>query len=317
LLPAIIGAAFFLFLGSFVQLNVIPFAMESLHLSEVGGGYIFVVASVGIALGCYLGGRLSKKGGLIGLSCVAGFFLSVFLCFLSAFSSFLVLDLILLAILGVCGGIFLVPLDSFIQLNSPDEKRGQIVATANFLSFSGALFASFCLYLFANLFHVSAAGGFFIIGIMTFFFTFFLAARTSDQFFYYLGKQVFLKIFPTEVETIPPPNSLLLCKKRSWIYVCLFFVFFPKVTVFFWRPRSILRFLPLSTVFFMYRKKKLFQKVGKVYSHHGYIVVFGKEFPWKDELCKTYSFSECFFIQLEKEGKKRKFSFFKHEPMNS
>ncbi|MEI6242501.1 MAG: MFS transporter, partial [Chlamydiota bacterium] len=309
LLTVVVGASFFLFLGSFVQLNVIPFAMEALHLSEVGGGYIFVVTSIGIALGCFLGGRLSKKGAPIGLSCVAGFFLSIFLCLLSIFSSHLIIDLILLVFLGVCGGIFLVPLDSFMQINSPDEKRGQIVATANFLSFTGALLASICLYVFSNIFHISAAGGFFLMGLITFVFTFFLAARTSDLFFFYLGKQVFFKIFPVQMETPPPLHSLFLCKNRSWLYVILFFGFFPQIGVVFWKPRSILRFLPLNSVFFAYKKETLFSKIEEMRKSKNYILILGKEFPWKEELCKAFSFSQPFFIHLEKKDEKRYFSF--------
>lgn len=41
LITAMFSSAFFLFIGSFTQLNIIPFAIQSLGLSEVGGGYLF------------------------------------------------------------------------------------------------------------------------------------------------------------------------------------------------------------------------------------------------------------------------------------
>ena len=61
MLPAILGSAFFLFLGGFTQLNIIPYVIKCLHLSEVTGGYLFLLTALGIALGSYLAGKGSKK----------------------------------------------------------------------------------------------------------------------------------------------------------------------------------------------------------------------------------------------------------------
>lgn len=79
LLPAICGSSFFLFLGAFVQLNMVPFSIKSLHLNEVDGGYLFLVTALGIVLGAYLGGKASKRKIELGLSCLAGIGLA--LCF--------------------------------------------------------------------------------------------------------------------------------------------------------------------------------------------------------------------------------------------
>ncbi len=58
---AVLGSSFFLFLGAFVQLNIIPFAMESLHLTDIQGGYLFLLTAIGI------GTRLlDKPGGYLG-----------------------------------------------------------------------------------------------------------------------------------------------------------------------------------------------------------------------------------------------------------
>ncbi|MDN3507774.1 MAG: MFS transporter, partial [Simkaniaceae bacterium] len=42
-------SAFFLFIGAFFQLNVIPYAMEALNLSKIWGGYLFQTVAIGIA----------------------------------------------------------------------------------------------------------------------------------------------------------------------------------------------------------------------------------------------------------------------------
>ena len=79
LLMAVCGSAYFLFIGAFVQLNIIPFAISELHLSEVSGGYLFLSTAFGIAIGAYIGGKVSKKRVELGLSCFAGIFISAFL----------------------------------------------------------------------------------------------------------------------------------------------------------------------------------------------------------------------------------------------
>ncbi|MBM3192175.1 MAG: MFS transporter, partial [Chlamydiae bacterium] len=83
LLLAVLCAAFFLYLGAFFQLNVIPFAMQALALSEVGGGYLFLTVAIGIALGAILVGKLSKHSIELGFSCLAGLFLFILTCILS------------------------------------------------------------------------------------------------------------------------------------------------------------------------------------------------------------------------------------------
>lgn len=51
LFTCILGSAFFLFIGAFVQLNMIPFAVQSLHLTDIQGGYLFLLTSLGIGVG--------------------------------------------------------------------------------------------------------------------------------------------------------------------------------------------------------------------------------------------------------------------------
>jgi len=57
LLTTLCFTAYFLFIGAYTQLNVIPFTLQSLHLSDVHGGYLFLVTAVGIGIGSILAGR--------------------------------------------------------------------------------------------------------------------------------------------------------------------------------------------------------------------------------------------------------------------
>src|SRR5262249_36970073 len=42
LVTVLVFGAYFLFMGAYTQLNIIPFTLQSLHLSEVHGGYLFI-----------------------------------------------------------------------------------------------------------------------------------------------------------------------------------------------------------------------------------------------------------------------------------
>ena len=61
LLLAILGSAYFLFLGAFAQINLIPFGMQVHGLSQEQSGYLFLVAALGIGCGSLLAGRLSGR----------------------------------------------------------------------------------------------------------------------------------------------------------------------------------------------------------------------------------------------------------------
>ena len=159
---AILGSAFFLFVGAFFQLNVIPFAIESLGLSEVGGGYLFLTTAIGIAIGASVAGRASKEKIELGLSCVALCFLALLTFILAIFNFSLVVVLAALVTIGFACGLFLVPLDSFIQTNSPEKQRGQIIAATNFLELYRSAACSFLpLFFWEGVLQIKAWMGFF------------------------------------------------------------------------------------------------------------------------------------------------------------
>lgn len=167
LMVTLIFGAYFLFIGSFTQLNIIPFTLQSLHLTDVQGGYLFLMTAIGIGMGSYFAGQLSGKEVELGFIPIAIF--GIALCFMGLyfFSTSFFITVPLLILLGVCGGFYIVPVDSFIQIASPDKDRGQNVATANFLSFVGVILASGLLALLGNGLKLTAAQGFLTVGMLT------------------------------------------------------------------------------------------------------------------------------------------------------
>ncbi len=220
LLVAMCGSAYFLFIGAFAQLNIIPFAIYSLHLTDIAGGYLFLCTAVGIAIGAFIGGRVSKKRVELGLSCFSGLLIAFFLFLLKFCSEDLFAVIGLLFFLGVCGGLFIVPFDSFVQLFSPNEKRGQIIGANNFLSFFGVLVASFTLFIFSDILGLSPAAGFGVIGILTLFLSLLMISRLSDLALPFLARRILKPFADVQTENLElvekNPHAILILPKATW-----------------------------------------------------------------------------------------------------
>lgn len=219
LLMAIFGSAFFLFLGAFLQLNIIPFSEESLGLTSVQGGYLFLLTALGIGSGAMLAAKISGTVVELGLVPIAGLGVALTCYLIDYFSDNLIAILPLVVLVGMFGGMYQVPMDSYIQASSPSQDRGKIIASANFLSFLGVLIASLLIYLNTAVFHLGADKGFTLMGNLTILFNIVL----TYQFFDYLTRfiaTIFSKLhFRTTyegVENIPESPTIYICNHTAW-----------------------------------------------------------------------------------------------------
>lgn len=219
LLMAVLGSSFFLFLGAFVQLNIIPFAMQSLHLSDIQGGYLFLLTAIGIGTGSLVAGRISGKIVELGLTPIAAFGVAISCYLIDLFSDHLVSVVPLLMILGFFGGMYQIPLDSFIQVSSPHKFRGQIIAATNFLSFCGVLLASILVYTITEVLGFNADKGFTIMGSLTLG----VAAVVTFQYFDYMTRFVAMVLSRLHFETslkgreeIPDSPAIYVCYHTAW-----------------------------------------------------------------------------------------------------
>ncbi|GFO62651.1 acyl-[ACP]--phospholipid O-acyltransferase [Geomonas paludis] len=167
LMLAIIGLAWFMFIGAFAQLNLIGYGMERLGLSEAHSGYLFLAAALGIGLGSLLAARLSGRDvefGIVPLG-AAGLTLSPWL--LHVLPASLPVSLAVIVCFGLSAGVFSLPLQTFIQLRADASMRGEVLAASTFINWIGILFASGLTWLFSGPLGLSAAQGFSIIGALT------------------------------------------------------------------------------------------------------------------------------------------------------
>lgn len=219
LLPAMCGSAYFLFVGAFTQLNIIPFAVQSLQLSDIQGGYLFFLTALGIGTGSLIAGKVSGRIVELGLVPIGALGISICAFLLDAFSINLLFVIPLVTMLGICGGIFEIPLDSYIQVVSPRQSRGQMVAATNFMSFTGVLLASAMIYLNSEVLGIQSDRGFSLIGLLTLG----VMIAFTFQFFDYLtrfissilSKMHFRTYFKGQ-ENIPECPALYVCTHTAW-----------------------------------------------------------------------------------------------------
>lgn len=219
LLAAILGSAFFLFLGAYVQLNMIPFAVQSLHLTDVQGGYLFLLTAIGIGTGSIIAGKISGKRVELALVPLAGVGITISFFLLDLFSDHLYASILLVTIIGIFGGIYLIPLDSFIQVASPKQIIGQTIAANTFLSFTGVLFASLTLYLVSAVLGIPADKGFTLLGIITLGITCLYTFLFFDYLTRFVGmilSRLHFKINFYGSDKIPETPALYVCTHTAW-----------------------------------------------------------------------------------------------------
>jgi acyl-[acyl-carrier-protein]-phospholipid O-acyltransferase/long-chain-fatty-acid--[acyl-carrier-protein] ligase len=219
LLTACIGSAFFLFLGAFVQLNMIPFAVQSLHLTDIQGGYLFLLVALGIGAGAYTAGRISGKTVELALVPIAGVCVTALCYAIDMSAENLKTVIVLIPLLGFAGGMWAIPLDSYIQIASPNQYRGQMVAATNFLSFFGVLLASGLIYLINDVIALPSDTGFTIIGTITAIVTLVIGYQFFDYVTRFVGMLFSLLHFKLErfgVDNIPDTPAVYVCHHTAW-----------------------------------------------------------------------------------------------------
>ncbi|HEX7571343.1 MAG TPA: MFS transporter, partial [Verrucomicrobiae bacterium] len=164
---ALAGNTYFNFLGMLLLLNLFFYGAETLHVSETHIGLLNVALALGIGLGSLAAGYLS--GGKIeyGLVPLGAFGLSLFSALLARPAVTLNESFVLLALLGFAGGFFIVPIAALLQHRPARENKGQVQATANWLSFVGVFLASGAHWLLAQKLALSPRGIFLVGGGLT------------------------------------------------------------------------------------------------------------------------------------------------------
>jgi acyl-[acyl-carrier-protein]-phospholipid O-acyltransferase/long-chain-fatty-acid--[acyl-carrier-protein] ligase len=164
---SLLAASWFWFMGAVLQLNMLVYVKQVMGLSDKVSGLLLMALVIGIALGSLWAGKLSKEKVELGLVPLGALGLSFFTFDLYFSHAALLRTLADVFFLGVSAGVFIIPLNTLIQIRSPKEQRGRILATGNLLSFIAILLSSLFLWLMSGVFKTDPAQIFLVLGILS------------------------------------------------------------------------------------------------------------------------------------------------------
>ncbi|MEW6356770.1 MAG: MFS transporter [Planctomycetota bacterium] len=165
----IIGESFFWLMAACFKINF-PVYGKSANLlalkSESEVGVLLALVALGIGFGAFLAGRWSGGKVEFGLVPIGGVFMAVFVAILFVSWRSAIATGIAVFMLGFGGGLYLIPLATFVQQRAPSDRKGMVLATNNFITFFGVLVASGIYYLGASVLEIGPAGIFLAVAVM-------------------------------------------------------------------------------------------------------------------------------------------------------
>jgi acyl-[acyl-carrier-protein]-phospholipid O-acyltransferase/long-chain-fatty-acid--[acyl-carrier-protein] ligase len=167
LLLTILGSAYFIFVGAFIQQNTLLYGRDSLGLGWIESGYLFPVAALGIGLGALISGKLSGRNIEFGIVPIGAFGLMLSCMAMGAAPAGIKMARCMIFLIGLFSGMFIVPLNAFIQFRSPKQRLGEVLAVTNFLSFTGVALSAGALYYLNGVLKLSASECFVAVGALT------------------------------------------------------------------------------------------------------------------------------------------------------
>lgn len=163
---AVAGITYFESLAALVMMDVLLLGDEVLGLDAFGSGMLLAIAGVGIGIGAAIAGRLSAGRINLALTLPASAGVAAALLTLSLCEHNVVETAILIGLVGICGGIFMVPLNAQLQHRAGESEKGVVIAANNFINMTGALAACGLLWVTHDLFGIGADNVILVAGVI-------------------------------------------------------------------------------------------------------------------------------------------------------
>jgi len=209
----VMGISYFWFLGALFQLDLLLFGTEVLKTNDLHIGLMVTALAIGIGAGSMLAGRLSGDKVELGLVPLGSIFMAVFCVALFALKFSYVGSVVALSFLGLSSGLFIVPLNAYLQQKSESGEKGRMMATNNFFNTIGLLLASGTLWIMHDRLHVSPDKLILIFGIGTLAVTAYIVMLVPDflvRFILWLATHTLFKIRIAGQNNVPFRGPALL-----------------------------------------------------------------------------------------------------------
>jgi acyl-[acyl-carrier-protein]-phospholipid O-acyltransferase/long-chain-fatty-acid--[acyl-carrier-protein] ligase len=132
-----LGNTGFFFIAILIQMNLLLYAEQVLHVDPLGNSALQVALAIGMAAGSMIAGKLSGDHVEYGLIPLGAFLMAVMGFILGVEGVSRLTFTICLAVLGIGGGFFIVPIAAVLQHQPPAERKGSVQGAASWLSWVG------------------------------------------------------------------------------------------------------------------------------------------------------------------------------------
>lgn len=218
---AVLGIAYFWFLGALLQMDLILLGKDVLRTDDLHVGLLQTFLAVGIGMGSLAAGRLSGNKVELGLVPLGALGMGVCALLLAIATPSYPYVAAALSLLGFSAGLFIVPLNAFVQHKSGSKEKGRILATSNFLSMSGVLLASATLWFCHNLLQIPADQIILMFGLVTLLSTVYVLRLLPDflvRFLLWMLTHTVYRIRVVGQEHVPLHGpALLICNHVSFV----------------------------------------------------------------------------------------------------
>jgi acyl-[acyl-carrier-protein]-phospholipid O-acyltransferase/long-chain-fatty-acid--[acyl-carrier-protein] ligase len=172
LMTVLLISSLFWFLGGVMQSAANTFGKVQLGLDDGAASLLFAFVGIGIAIGCAIAGKLSQAKIHFGLVRIGSWGLLGALLFLMLLGTlheadgggvpfWAIHNLARLGMLGVgfFSGLFIVPLQVFMQTRPPEDQKGRMIGAMNLVNWLAILLAAVFVGISMNILGVLQSGG--------------------------------------------------------------------------------------------------------------------------------------------------------------
>ena len=252
LVLAILASAYFSLIGAFLQLNVIPYGIQSLGLTDAESGKMFLYCAFGMGFGSFVAGKLSGRNIEFGVLPIAAAGLGLSSALIAMGDASVRGTQILLAVAGLSAGLFIVPIDAFVQWRAPKDRVGEVIATMNWLGWIGILLASVLGVVMYGVLKLQPAHGFAVVGVLTLVLTVATVKTIPDflvRFVVLVLTRIIYRIRAIGTENLPVEGGALLVSNHVSFMDALQILACQQRRIRFMMHRSIYENNPLRPLF--------------------------------------------------------------------
>ncbi len=220
---AALGNAWFFALGGVFYLSLVELGRE-LHGGATGSateaGVLFVLLGAGVACGSLTAGTISRRRIELGIIPVGSIGMVLALVTIALTAPGTLPFHAAIAGLGFTSGLFIVPINAFLQARARDEERGRVIAANNLLTNIAGIGAVFVQYLLSQTLGLSVSEQFFILAAPAAGVAVYILFLLPDSLVALVVRMLlrgFYRVRTEGAENLPAGGALLTCNHVSYI----------------------------------------------------------------------------------------------------